>query len=489
MSDTIGQQLSSARLARKLTIDQVAGATRLRAPAIAALEADDFQSFPSSAQARGFLKIYAEFLGLSLPEMYSRQREAAQAEVLPNPETGVETIPSDATPKVSRVSRKEKKSSRKKQAHLTLGEEEAPSLPDEVSEPAREAEIVEQEIFVPPPTAEPTFQESTSGEPQANELQPSASQAIFTAIGEQLHQRRHILSLSLDEIEKHIHVRRQHLEYLEAGLFSNLPSSVQARGMLSNFASFLDLDVDAIMLQFADGLQARLAESQLEAAAQQKKKRSFPINFKIPLSIRRFLTLDVIIGLGVVILLIVFSTWGASYLIRKNAAITPEPSAPSISNILSSSTVSGETTSTVASTQALSTISQAPVGSPVFTIPTSGGSPVQIVLYSTRTVWIKVTVDNVVKFTGRTEPGLVYVYNANTQIEVVAGDGSAINIIYNQADLGPMGGRGELVDRIYTATAILLPTPTATPTSTITLTPTITPRPSATPRYSPTPEQ
>ena len=113
----------------------------------------------------------------------------------------------------------------------------------------------------------------------------------------------------------------------------------------------------------------------------------------------------------------------------------------------------------------------------------------QIVLYSTRTVWIKVTVDNVVKFTGRTEPGLVYVYNANTQIEVVAGDGSAINIIYNQADLGPMGGRGELVDRIYTATAILLPTPTATPTSTITLTPTITPRPSATPRYSPTPEQ
>ncbi len=148
-----------------------------------------------------------------------------------------------------------------------------------------------------------------------------------------------------------------------------------------------------------------------------------------------------------------------------------------------------ETTPTGASTSLSPTLTQEFVNTPVVPVGSGGSGPVQVVLVSTRSVWVKVTVDNVVKFTGRTEVGLVYSYNATTQIEVVVGDGSAVSIIYNQADLGPMGGRGELVDRIYTATAILLPTSTATPTPTITLTPTITPRPSATPRYSPIPDR
>ena len=39
-----------------------------------------------------------------------------------------------------------------------------------------------------------------------------------------------------------------------------LPSTVQTRGMLSNYATFLDLDVDALLLRFADALQARHRE-------------------------------------------------------------------------------------------------------------------------------------------------------------------------------------------------------------------------------------
>ena len=69
-----------------------------------------------------------------------------------------------------------------------------------------------------------------------------------------------MLSLTLEEIERHTRMRAQFMDALEKGNFDELPSPVQTRGMLSNYASFLDLDVDDILLQFADALQARHRE-------------------------------------------------------------------------------------------------------------------------------------------------------------------------------------------------------------------------------------
>ncbi|MFH1907224.1 MAG: hypothetical protein ABIL11_07575, partial [Chloroflexota bacterium] len=85
--------------------------------------------------------------------------------------------------------------------------------------------------------------------------------------------------------------------------------------------------------------------------------------------------------------------------------------------------------------------------------------------------------------------GSAYPFDGDDQIEVLTGDGSAVQIIYNQADLGVMGTFGEVVNRIYTPKNILNPTPTPKPTSTAT--PRFTPIPSKTPTriYSPTPTE
>jgi cytoskeleton protein RodZ len=64
MPETIGPKLRQAREGRDLTIEQVAGTTRIRPHYLQALERDDLSAIPSSAQARGFLRIYAAFLGL-----------------------------------------------------------------------------------------------------------------------------------------------------------------------------------------------------------------------------------------------------------------------------------------------------------------------------------------------------------------------------------------------------------------------------------------
>jgi transcriptional regulator with XRE-family HTH domain len=77
MTATLGQTLRAAREAQGHTLDDVEGVTRIRAKHLAALENDDYAALPSLAQARGFLKNYAQHLGLDLQEVLG-QYETAQ---------------------------------------------------------------------------------------------------------------------------------------------------------------------------------------------------------------------------------------------------------------------------------------------------------------------------------------------------------------------------------------------------------------------------
>ncbi len=69
MTDSIGARLRQARELRHLTLPQVSETTKLRTHYLQALENDDYSAIPSAAQARGFLRVYAEFLELDLAEL------------------------------------------------------------------------------------------------------------------------------------------------------------------------------------------------------------------------------------------------------------------------------------------------------------------------------------------------------------------------------------------------------------------------------------
>lgn len=63
-TDPVASQLGVARLRLGWTIEEASARTRLHLSVIRKLEAGDFDKFPSSAYARGFLKIYSRELGL-----------------------------------------------------------------------------------------------------------------------------------------------------------------------------------------------------------------------------------------------------------------------------------------------------------------------------------------------------------------------------------------------------------------------------------------
>ena len=168
MSEKIGRQLLQAREARSLSLEEAAHATRIKPYYLQAIESGDFSGLPSPAQGRGFIRTYANFLGL-------------------DPQVLLADLP---------------------------------------------------EKTAPPPVT-PLPQARSAPEP---EISTDQADAIFIEIGRTLRHQREILGLSLEDVEKHTHLRLHYLKALEAGDLSAMPSPVQGRGMLHNYGEFLGLD-------------------------------------------------------------------------------------------------------------------------------------------------------------------------------------------------------------------------------------------------------
>ena len=62
--DTIGQQLKAARERKGVTASQAAAATHMKVQHVEALERDDYSRMTVPTYARGFLRLYAEYLGM-----------------------------------------------------------------------------------------------------------------------------------------------------------------------------------------------------------------------------------------------------------------------------------------------------------------------------------------------------------------------------------------------------------------------------------------
>jgi transcriptional regulator with XRE-family HTH domain len=63
-SEIIGLRLRQQREARHVSLEQAAAALRIRLRYVEAMDKGEFDLFPSPAQARGFLRTYAQYLGL-----------------------------------------------------------------------------------------------------------------------------------------------------------------------------------------------------------------------------------------------------------------------------------------------------------------------------------------------------------------------------------------------------------------------------------------
>ena len=304
-------------------------------------------------------------------------------------------------------------------------------------------------------------------------------EAIFADIGQRLKRQRELLGLTLEDVERHTHLRQHYLMALEAGDLGSLPSPVQGRGMLNNYANFLGLDGEPLLLRFAQGLQTQLAARQAtrpvsSRRVQQQPKPSGPL--------RRVLSGESLLGVILVISLVGFMIWAAVRIYAMQSAEIPSPTAPSIADVLLLAPTATETLAPLRTPTAppLPFPTTPAESTAVFAVLPGGEQGLQVYVTVRQRAWVKVTADGEVIFVGRVLPGSAYQYEGNETIEILTGNGAALQIFFNQIDLGALGSYGEVVHRVFTAEGVQTPTPT------VTLTPTATSRPTETPRVTPT---
>src|SRR2546423_449034 len=66
MANSLGYKLRQARLRKNITIEEAAHATKIRTGRIEDLERDDYSNFANLSYAKGFLAIYAKYLGIDI---------------------------------------------------------------------------------------------------------------------------------------------------------------------------------------------------------------------------------------------------------------------------------------------------------------------------------------------------------------------------------------------------------------------------------------
>lgn len=303
---------------------------------------------------------------------------------------------------------------------------------------------------------------------------------IFAEIGMKLRERRELISLTVEEVERHTKLRAAYVKAFEEGAFDKLPSPVQMRGMLANYATFLDLNVDAILLRFADGLQARRYEKYAETP---REKIQMEVLTSMPF-LRSFIAGDLIFGVVMIAVLAALAIWGVGSVVNSQV-INTQAIPPLVMDVSGGTPLQTGTAISVENNLLTVQVTLDPLTTAE--APTPGVSAnVTVSIFAVERAFARISVDGKVVFEGRFAPGETKVFEADNQVSVLTGNASGLRIIFNNNDLGLMGNFGEVVSRVYLISGVALPTATISPTPANTLTASITPVPSLTPTITPT---
>ncbi|HXW00015.1 MAG TPA: helix-turn-helix domain-containing protein [Anaerolineae bacterium] len=286
-------------------------------------------------------------------------------------------------------------------------------------------------------------------------------------LGEMLRAAREDQGITLEQVEEDIHIRQHLLEALEESNLKNFPSPVITRGLIRNYAKYLNLDpIEALTLYDGNGI------------VPVKGQRLTPngIEFmNLSMAPRPIISWDLIIG----ILLFLLVIGGFGYLTYNTIirpSLTPTPTkTPGAAGLTEDAAL------------LLPTVTPLPTDTPTPLPPTDTPTPiiyggVTVELQIKQPSWIQILVDDVKAFEGILQPGESKNWTGQRRVAIRAGNAGGVEVIVNGINRGVMGGEGQVVDQIWEKVddpSVLTPQPdqTAEPGATDSLITTETPLP------------
>lgn len=371
MSKYSGAELKRIRESKHVSLEQVAKATHIQLSILRDLEDEEYAELASPTQVKGFLRVYAEYLGLpTIP----KPEPPAQADVPEN-------------------------------SGKTLIEKIAPAYKVKPKQPIKPAAMPEN---------------------QSDSTSVTRSQQILVDIGNELIARRRYLNLPWEVIVEQTHIPKNQLQSLERGQIDELNTPMQARGLLQNYARFLNLDVDMLSLRFADALQERRLEATKPARKQRKSGSTIsPLLF----TIKRFFTLDLFFGSMLVLGILAFLVWGMARMANQPVKEAENTAVPAMIDVILA-TPSAPAMVEESATPDESLAIELPTVTPMYT-PIESDAAVQLVVIARQNVFIRVFQDGKEAFAGRLLPGTATAFTADETIELETGNSAALEFVLN----------------------------------------------------------
>ncbi len=386
-----GSQLKKIRLERNIPLEQVASATRIRMAILQDLEDEEYSELSSTTQAKGFLRLYAQFLGL--PDRPEAQDVQESVETIQSTEL-IDITPASETP-------------------------EAPS-PDVVAR-------VAQPDPLPKESPEQPFTATETTDPTP-EIVVSESQKDLQAIGRELVARRRYLNVSWDLIEQETHIPREQLRNVERGDLDAFFNPTKYKSVLLSYTQFLNLDTTAIMIRYADAMQKRRLEKNVT-----KKRRLQGVKVLPPslVNLKRFFTLDLFFGTLMILGIVGFLVWGISRMSFGNDSPEITATLPAVADILLAE-ITPETFEIIETPEPTQELLEVPTPTPFYT-DSEQSSALELVILIRQNTWLRVISDGEIVYQGRQSPGNVLTYAADEFIELQTGNIAGLEIIFNQS--------------------------------------------------------
>lgn len=245
-------------------------------------------------------------------------------------------------------------------------------------------------------------------------------------IGSSLKAAREARKLSLEEVEEETKIRRKYLQALENEQYDVLPGQVYARAFLKNYARFLNLDVEEVMIAFdyssakeSPQEQDNINTSKLEP----EKKRDPKPRYWFYLA-----TVVIVLGLSISVYYAVRGI-GLNYSDRDEFRTGEQ-------NQISQNGQSNQ-----------------PGGQqPAAQAPTNMQEGVRLTFNVTKnSCWIRVIVDGTPAFQGEVSAGQTQEFTGKEKISFRLGNAGVVQVELNGQDLGFLGEEGAVIDREFTS--------------------------------------
>lgn len=303
-------------------------------------------------------------------------------------------------------------------------------------------------------------------------------------LGALLQETRKALGLTLEDVASGTRIRLRFLRALEAGRYDELPSPVHVRGFLRNYAGFLKIDSDPLIERYnasqnlvqdiapADQVRPEVDRKVVPLPETLDEETDEDAVFFRPigssLNAPAWFSADLFLGGFIILVMISFIVWaGVRFLgpaIDKSRSadetVTVEAVTPEITVVPSEEHVSGATTETEPATSEATS-------PPIY-------SSILLEVTVLERSWVTAIVDGTIVFEAMAAEGDVFTWEGTQIVKLSTGNAAGLQVLMNGQDLGPLGARGELVERIWTLSGEIeaTPTPTLLPTEPPTETPT-----------------